>query len=231
MTRSRSEHGFTLVELTMVILIIGLLSTLAIPRFIGQRDEANRVKGAKIGENAFKAASAEMLNINTDFFPQSTASFFGSSPIDNERLNEIEPTVPATGLDPAVPLNSQPVNSGRIYMYMADGSGIPAARYVLMAACTVVTGPRWVCTLTWQLASDSPALSNPGTGADGTTTAGQFFNAVNNKSYRISTKRNVSVNDLATAGWTPALWDFGPGCAAVIRNYYGVSSCRFGTEN
>jgi len=40
MNRMRRSHGFTLVELLIVIIIIGILAAIAIPLFLNQRDKA-----------------------------------------------------------------------------------------------------------------------------------------------------------------------------------------------
>ena len=40
----RMRHGFTLVEILIVVVLLGILATLVVPRFAGAADEAREVK-------------------------------------------------------------------------------------------------------------------------------------------------------------------------------------------
>ena len=62
--QSLLKQGFTLVELMIVVAIIGLLSAVALPQFLGARDRADA--RAKIGEVVGLAKECAVFNAEAD---------------------------------------------------------------------------------------------------------------------------------------------------------------------
>jgi type IV pilus assembly protein PilA len=81
------EDGFTLVELLVVVLILGLLAAIAIPSFVNQRDKATDGKAKVNLQVAQRAMETYFLDHNT----YATANM--NAPSDPDSLLALEPTL------------------------------------------------------------------------------------------------------------------------------------------
>src|SRR5580693_5554953 len=81
----RDEHGFTLIEVLVVVLIIGLLAAIAIPAFLNQKSKATDAGAKELAHAALVAAETYSTDHN--------GSYAGLTPA---ALNQIEPTIPTS---------------------------------------------------------------------------------------------------------------------------------------
>jgi type IV pilus assembly protein PilA len=96
--RTQGESGFTLVELLVVMLIIGLLAAIAIPAFFNQRNKATDTQ-AKVLARTAETAMETFATDNGGSYAAATVAGAGG-------LVSIEPTLNDAGANLTIPAKS-----------------------------------------------------------------------------------------------------------------------------
>ncbi len=146
--RAQSEKGFTLVELLVVMLILGLLAAIAIPSFFNQRDKARDADAKAL----VRTSQTAMETYATDH----GGSYAGATPADliaiEQTLNQADGgdgsgngdalTVPAVGAS-TYTVTVASSNSPNTFSIARNNAGIVTLSCTVAASDGCPSGGRW----------------------------------------------------------------------------------------
>jgi type IV pilus assembly protein PilA len=128
---ARDEDGFTLVELLVVIVVVGILAAIAIPSLLSQRTGAGDAAAKQVANTAEHAAL--IYNLNNGSYSAMTAS----------ALNSIEPSINVTANGQTVLAAAGSTSTGyslATVSSVGDTFNLTSANGVLTRTCSVAAG-------------------------------------------------------------------------------------------
>ena len=111
--RVGSQSGFTLIEILVVVVILGILAGIVVPRLLGEPEKARRTK-AQVQIRSFEEALAG-FKLDNGFFPSTDQGLQGL--VDKPQIGKIPTNFRAKGYIKKVPADPW----GNPYIYLSPG--------------------------------------------------------------------------------------------------------------
>lgn len=112
-SRLRNNRGFTLIEIMVVVVILGILAAVIVPRFLSRPDEA-KVTKAKVDMKSIEEALG-LFKLDNGFYPSTDQGL--KALVEKPQSGQIPSKFSAEGYLKKVPLDPW----GNPYVYLSPG--------------------------------------------------------------------------------------------------------------
>lgn len=112
-SRLRNNRGFTLIEIMVVVVILGILAAVIVPRFLSRPDEA-KVTKAKVDMKSIEEALG-LFKLDNGFYPSTDQGL--KALVEKPQTGQIPSKFSAEGYLKKVPLDPW----GNPYVYLSPG--------------------------------------------------------------------------------------------------------------